>query len=199
MYEKELWFTARVHQVATFDLPQLRVQQQNTAVVLSSSQVRVCDCVNAKQLRPGNRKDAARLARHTARGWDSKLQELLLRICVRLCVLTKTVGQEVGGEALGAVAHGRVVVRVSSEHQHGPAHDLGRVEVTEEAAVSQDGPAQNTQSWLFYSCFFQNKNACGCLKMSCICCNRGLHHFLLSTSNLYRSPARPYLLALKAL
>lgn len=61
---------------------------------------------------------------------------------VRLLFLTEVVNQEVGGEALGAVAHGGVVVRVSSEHQHGPAHDHGRVEVTEEAAVSENGPAQ---------------------------------------------------------
>lgn len=57
-------------------------------------------------------------------------------------LLTQTVGQEVGGEALGAVAHGCVVVRVSSEHQHRPAHYHCCVEVTEEAAVSQNGPAQ---------------------------------------------------------
>lgn len=60
--------------------------------------------------------------------------------CVR-ALLTEVVNQEVGGEALGAVAHGGVVVRVSSEHQHGPAHDHGRVEVAEEAAVSENGPA----------------------------------------------------------
>lgn len=64
-------------------------------------------------------------------------------IPVFLCVLlTQIVSQEVGREALGAVAHGRVVVRVSSEHQHRPAHDHRCVEVTEEAAVSQNGPAQ---------------------------------------------------------
>lgn len=40
------------------------------------------------------------------------------------------------------MAHGGVVVRVSSEHQHRPAHDHRRVEVPEEAAVPQDGPAQ---------------------------------------------------------
>lgn len=60
----------------------------------------------------------------------------------RLPFLTEVVNQEVGGEALGAVAHGGVVVRVPSEHQHGPAQHHGRVEVTEEAAVSENGPAQ---------------------------------------------------------
>lgn len=68
---------------------------------------------------------------------------IVMVIPVFLCVLlTQIVSQEVGREALGAVAHGRVVVRVSSEHQHRPAHDHRCVEVTEEAAVSQDGPAQ---------------------------------------------------------
>lgn len=33
-------------------------------------------------------------------------------------------------------------MRVSSEHQHGPAHNHGRVEVAEEAAVFENGPAQ---------------------------------------------------------
>lgn len=61
-------------------------------------------------------------------------------------LLTEVVNQEVGGETLGAVAHGGVVVRVSSEHQHGAAHDHGRVQVTEEAAVSEDGPAQTQRS-----------------------------------------------------
>lgn len=60
--------------------------------------------------------------------------------------LTEVVNQEVGGETLGAVAHGGVVVRVSSKHQHGAAHDDGRVEVTEEAAVSENGPAQTEMS-----------------------------------------------------
>lgn len=57
-------------------------------------------------------------------------------------LLTQTVGQEVRGEALGAVAHRRVVVRVSSKHQHGAAHYDRRVKVAEEAAVSQNGPEQ---------------------------------------------------------
>lgn len=64
-------------------------------------------------------------------------------VVVFACVLlTQTVGQEVGGEAFGAVAHGCVVVCVSSKHQHRPAHYHRCVEVTEEAAVSQNGPAQ---------------------------------------------------------
>ena len=66
-------------------------------------------------------------------------------VCVCVCVRalpTQTVGQEVGREALGAMAHGRVVVRVAPEHQHGPAHHDGRVQVPEEAAVPQDGPAR---------------------------------------------------------
>lgn len=57
-------------------------------------------------------------------------------------LLTEAVGQEVGREALGAVAHGRVVVSVAAKHQHHPAHHHRRVQVTEEAAVSQNGPAQ---------------------------------------------------------
>lgn len=60
-------------------------------------------------------------------------------------LLTEVVNQEVGGEALGAVAHGGVVVRVPSKHQHGAAHDLGRVEVAEEAAVPQNGPAETDE------------------------------------------------------
>lgn len=55
---------------------------------------------------------------------------------------TKIVSQEVRREALGAVAHGSVIVCVSSKHQHRPAHNHRCVEVTEEAAVSQNGPAQ---------------------------------------------------------
>lgn len=77
-------------------------------------------------------------------------------VCV--CVLlTQTVGQEVGGEALGAVAHGRVVVRVSTKHQHRPAHYHRRVEVTEEAAVSQNGPAQ-THNDVCYTVRFQTSS-----------------------------------------
>ena len=60
------------------------------------------------------------------------------QVCV---LLTEVVNQEVRGEALGAVAHGGVVVRVSSKHQHGPTHNHGRVEVAEEAAVPENGPA----------------------------------------------------------
>lgn len=78
-------------------------------------------------------------------------------VLVCVCVLTKTVRQEVGGEALGAMAHGRVVVRVSSEHQHRPAHDHGRVEVTEEAAVSEDGPAQTHRCGCYTAVAFKTK------------------------------------------
>lgn len=62
----------------------------------------------------------------------SRLPERLLLLCL---ILTQTVGQEVGGEALGAVAHGCVVVCVSSKHQHGPAHYHRCVEVPEKATV----------------------------------------------------------------
>lgn len=54
--------------------------------------------------------------------------------------LTQVVGHEVGGEALGPMAHGCVIVRVPAEHQHGAAHDDGCVQVAEEATVLQDGP-----------------------------------------------------------
>lgn len=61
-FEHYVWIGAVVYRLCTSSCDiwpsvapaeQLRVQQQNTAVVLSSSQVRVCDCLNAKQLCPG--------------------------------------------------------------------------------------------------------------------------------------------------
>lgn len=54
--------------------------------------------------------------------------------------LTEVVGHEVGGEALGPVAHAGVVVRVAPKHQHSPAGDDGRVHVPERSAVLQDAP-----------------------------------------------------------
>lgn len=59
-----------------------------------------------------------------------------------MCVLTQTVSQEVRGETLGSVAHGCVVVRVSSKHQHGSTHYHRRVKVTEKATVSEDSPVE---------------------------------------------------------
>lgn len=104
--------------------------------------VSMCNCMNAKQLSAGKKKkkDDACLAE---KAWlRLKKQTAGTAVVVFVCVLlTQTVGQEVGGEALGAVAHGCVVVCVSAKHQHRPAHYHRCVEVTEEAAVSQNGPA----------------------------------------------------------
>lgn len=120
----------------------LSAQQQNTAVVLSSSQVWVCATVwmQSSWVRGKKKKDDACLAE---KAWlRLKKQTAGTAVVVFVCVLlTQTVGQEVGGEALGAVAHGCVVVCVSAKHQHRPAHYHRCVEVTEEAAVSQNGPA----------------------------------------------------------
>lgn len=78
--------------------------------------------------------------------------------------LTQAVGEEVRGEALGSVAHGRVVVSVSAEHQHRAArYDCG-VQVSEEATVSQDCPTQHrliyqtrfTQGYMYFFFSFQN-------------------------------------------
>lgn len=98
---------------------------------------------------------------HAQQKQESRLQELLLCVCV---LLTQTVGQEVRGEALGTMAHRRIVVCVSSKHEHRPAHYNRRVEVTEEAAVSQNGPAQTHSNGchtvsiqLVYSCCFPDK------------------------------------------
>lgn len=58
---------------------------------------------------------------------------------------TDVVGQEVGGEALGAVAERRVVVRVAAEDEQRPAEEGGRVQVARVAALPQDEPG--TKQW----------------------------------------------------
>lgn len=63
-----------------------------------------------------------------------------------VCVLTQTVSQEVRGETLGSVAHGRVIVCVSTKHQHGSTHYHRRVKVTEKATVSKDSPVQTNSN-----------------------------------------------------
>lgn len=53
---------------------------------------------------------------------------------------TDVVGEEVGGETLGAVAEGRVVVRVPAKDEQRAAEQRGRVQVPREAALPQDEP-----------------------------------------------------------
>lgn len=128
-----------------------------------------------------NRKDDARLARHTEWGWDSKLQELLLRICVcvSVCVCTDQ-DCTPGSRRRSTWRRGSWTCRcacflrtpASSRSRSRPCGGNGR------SRCLWGWSCTDTQMWLLCSCCLQNKN-CGCLKMSCICCNQGTSPFPL--------------------
>lgn len=56
--------------------------------------------------------------------------------------LTDIVGHKIGREALSTVAHGGVVVRVPSKHQHGSTHYHGCVQIAEKSAVFKNRPSE---------------------------------------------------------
>lgn len=67
---------------------------------------------------------------------------MFLLVLLFLQGLTNIVRHEIRREALGAVAHGGVVVRVSSKHQHGSAHYHRRVQIAEKSTVLKNSPSE---------------------------------------------------------
>lgn len=56
--------------------------------------------------------------------------------------LTNIIGHKIWRKALGSVAHGGVIVSISSKHQHGPTHYHSCVQVAEKSAVFQNSPSE---------------------------------------------------------
>lgn len=86
MYEKGLWFPTHVHRSCDIwpslapEEP-LTVGQQNTAVVLSSSQVWDCETVWMQSSSVQEKKDDAGLAENPEWSWESRPLELWFCVC----------------------------------------------------------------------------------------------------------------------
>lgn len=65
-----------------------------------------------------------------------------LGVLLFLQELTNIIGHKIRRKALGSVAHGGVIVSVSSKHQHGPTHYHSCVQVAEKPAVLQNSPSE---------------------------------------------------------
>lgn len=68
--------------------------------------------------------------------------QVLAGLLLFLQELTNIIGHKIWRKALGSVAHGGVIVSVSSKHQHGPTHYHSCVQVAEKAAVFQNSPSE---------------------------------------------------------